>query len=35
MAFVGIPDERTKIELATHLPSPLDQERELFVGPSV
>jgi len=28
-AFVGIPDERTKIELAAHLLSPLDHEPEL------
>jgi carbohydrate diacid regulator len=30
VAFVGIPDERTKIELAAHLLSPLDQEPELI-----
>ncbi len=29
-AFVGVSDERTKIELATHLLSPLDHEPELF-----
>jgi carbohydrate diacid regulator len=29
-AFVGISDERTKIELATHLLSPLDHEAELL-----
>ncbi len=29
-AFVGVPDERTKIDLATHLLSPLDQEPELL-----
>jgi len=29
-AFVGIPDERTKVELATHLLSPLDHEPELI-----
>jgi carbohydrate diacid regulator len=29
-AFVGIPDQRTKIELASHLLSPLDHEPELI-----
>jgi carbohydrate diacid regulator len=29
-AFVGIPDEQTKVELATYLLSPLDEEEELF-----
>lgn len=29
-AFVGLPDERTKIDLAMHLLSPLDQEPELL-----
>lgn len=29
-AFVGVSDERTKIDLATHLLSPLDQEPELL-----
>lgn len=29
-AFVGIADERTKVDLATHLLSPLDQEPELL-----
>ena len=29
-AFVGIPDERTKIDLALHLLSPLDHEPELL-----
>jgi carbohydrate diacid regulator len=29
-AFVGIPDERTKVELAAHLLSPLDHEPELI-----
>lgn len=29
-AFVGISDERTKVELATYLLSPLDHEPELF-----
>lgn len=29
-AFVGVADERTKMELATHLLSPLDQEPELL-----
>jgi len=29
-AFIGVPDERTKIELATHLLSPLDHEPELL-----
>lgn len=29
-AFVGISDERTKLELAMHLLSPLDQESELI-----
>lgn len=28
-AFIGVPDERTKVELATHLLSPLDHEPEL------
>jgi carbohydrate diacid regulator len=29
-AFVGVSDERTKVDLATHLLSPLDQEHELL-----
>lgn len=29
-AFVGVSDEQTKVELAAHLLSPLDQERELM-----
>jgi carbohydrate diacid regulator len=29
-AFVGVSDERTKIDLATHLLSPLDQEPDLL-----
>lgn len=29
-AFIGISDERTKVELATYLLSPLDHEPELF-----
>lgn len=29
-AFIGISDERTKLDLATHLLSPLDQDRELI-----
>jgi carbohydrate diacid regulator len=29
-AFVGVADERTKVELAKHLLSPLDRERELL-----
>lgn len=29
-AFVGLADEQTKVELATHLLSPLDHEPELF-----
>jgi carbohydrate diacid regulator len=29
-AFIGISDERTKLDLATHLLSPLDQDRELL-----
>lgn len=29
-AFIGISDERTKLELATHLLSPLDDESELI-----
>jgi carbohydrate diacid regulator len=29
-AFVGIPDEQTKIELSTYLLSPLDHEPELL-----
>lgn len=29
-AFVGVPDERTKIELAAHLLSPLDHEPDLL-----
>jgi len=29
-AFVGVSDERTKVELATHLLSPLDQEPDLL-----
>jgi carbohydrate diacid regulator len=29
-AFVGVSDERTKVELATHLLSPLDHEPELL-----
>lgn len=29
-AFVGVPDERTKIELSTYLLSPLDHEAELL-----
>jgi carbohydrate diacid regulator len=29
-AFVGLADERTKIDLAAHLLSPLDQEPELL-----
>jgi carbohydrate diacid regulator len=29
-AFVGVSDERTKIELSTHLLSPLDQDPELL-----
>jgi len=29
-AFVGVSDQRTKIDLATHLLSPLDQEPELL-----
>ena len=29
-AFVGVSDERTKIELATYLLSPLDHEAELI-----
>jgi carbohydrate diacid regulator len=29
-AFVGVSEERTKVDLATHLLSPLDQEHELL-----
>jgi carbohydrate diacid regulator len=29
-AFVGVPDEQTKIDLATHLLSPLDHEPEML-----
>ncbi len=29
-AFVGVPDERTKVDLATHLLSPLDSSPELL-----
>lgn len=29
-AFIGISDERTKLDLASHLLSPLDQDRELL-----
>jgi carbohydrate diacid regulator len=29
-AFIGVSDEQTKIELATHLLSPLDHEPELL-----